>query len=41
MQPPMPIERGAELGRFELGSTVIVLCRPDEAELAELKAKVQ
>ena len=36
VQPPHDLERGAELGRFELGSTVIVLCRPGEAELDDL-----
>jgi phosphatidylserine decarboxylase len=36
VQPPHALERGAELGRFELGSTVIVLCRPGEAELDDL-----
>jgi len=33
VEPPYALERGAELGRFELGSTVIVLCRPGEALL--------
>jgi phosphatidylserine decarboxylase len=33
LEPPFPLERGAELGRFELGSTVILLCRPGEAAL--------
>lgn len=36
VQPPLPLERGAELGRFELGSTVIVLCRLGEAVLDDL-----
>jgi len=36
VQPPHALERGAELGRFELGSTVIVLCRPGEAALDDL-----
>ena len=36
LQPPCALERGAELGRFELGSTVIVLCRPGEAQLDDL-----
>jgi phosphatidylserine decarboxylase len=36
LQPPFPLARGAELGRFELGSTVIVLCRPGEAVLDDL-----
>jgi len=34
--PPHALARGAELGRFELGSTVILLCRPGEAALDEL-----
>ena len=36
LTPPAKLERGAELGRFELGSTVIVLCRPGEAVLEDL-----
>jgi phosphatidylserine decarboxylase len=35
---PMPLAAGAELGRFELGSTVILLTRPGEAELLPLQA---
>jgi phosphatidylserine decarboxylase len=31
--PPYPLERGAELARFELGSSVILLARPGEATL--------
>lgn len=30
---PYPVEKGDELGRFELGSTVIMLFRPGQAEL--------
>lgn len=30
--PPVYIERGAELGLFKLGSTVILLCPPDKIE---------
>ena len=30
MDSPYPLEKGAELGRFELGSTVILLLRPGE-----------
>jgi phosphatidylserine decarboxylase len=26
--PPLPVEKGAELGRFEMGSTVILLFEP-------------
>jgi len=33
---PYPLERGAELGRFLLGSTVILLARPGEARLDAL-----
>jgi phosphatidylserine decarboxylase len=36
LEPPHALARGAELGRFELGSTVIVLCRPGEAVLDDL-----
>jgi len=35
---PPRLEAGAELGRFELGSTVILLTRPGEAEWLPLKA---
>ena len=35
---PLPLAAGAELGRFELGSTVILLTRPGEAEWLPLKA---
>ena len=31
-QPPFPVERGAELGRFEMGSTVILLFEAGRAE---------
>jgi len=34
---PLPVATGAELGRFELGSTVILLTRPGEAELHPLQ----
>jgi phosphatidylserine decarboxylase len=34
---PVPLAAGAELGRFELGSTVILLTRPGEAALDPLK----
>jgi phosphatidylserine decarboxylase len=30
MESPYSLEKGAELGRFELGSTVILLLRPGE-----------
>jgi phosphatidylserine decarboxylase len=36
LEPPHALARGAELGRFELGSTVIVLTRPGEAVLDDL-----
>lgn len=36
LQPPFPLERGQELGRFELGSTVILLFRPGAVELDDL-----
>jgi phosphatidylserine decarboxylase len=36
IEPPFALQRGQELGRFELGSTVIVLCRPGEALLDDL-----
>jgi len=35
VHPPYALDKGAELGRFELGSTVILLTRPDEATLDE------
>ncbi len=35
--PGTPLERGAELGRFLLGSTVIVCCPPKVCELDALK----
>ncbi|MBI4083755.1 MAG: phosphatidylserine decarboxylase, partial [Candidatus Lambdaproteobacteria bacterium] len=31
--PPYAVERGAELARFELGSSVILLARPGEVTL--------
>jgi phosphatidylserine decarboxylase len=31
--PPLVLEKGAELGRFNMGSTVILLFEPDRAEL--------
>lgn len=34
---PVFLDQGAELGRFELGSTVILLTRPGEVELHPLK----
>ena len=37
LDPPYPVERGGELGRFELGSTVICLFRPGEVVLDPLK----
>jgi phosphatidylserine decarboxylase len=33
---PYPLEKGAELGRFELGSSVVLLARPGEATLRAL-----
>ena len=33
---PYPLEKGAELGRFELGSSVVLLTRPGEAALRAL-----
>jgi phosphatidylserine decarboxylase len=35
---PVSLKAGAELGRFELGSTVILLTRPGEADWLPLKA---
>ncbi len=32
LNPPPPVERGGELGRFELGSTVILLTEPGQIE---------
>jgi len=32
MDPPVAIERGGEIGRFELGSTVILLCEPNRVK---------
>jgi len=37
LAPPVPLAAGAELGRFELGSTVILLTRPGEAEWLPLQ----
>lgn len=37
LEPPWPLEKGAELGRFQLGSTVILLFRPGEATLHDLR----
>lgn len=37
-RPGAPLERGAELGRFLLGSTVILCCPPKVCELDALKA---
>lgn len=37
LQPPYPLTRGAELGWFELGSTVILLGRPGEVTLHVLQ----
>jgi len=37
LSPPYPLEKGQELGRFELGSTVILLFRPGEAVLDDLQ----
>ena len=34
-EAPIPVEKGGELGAFELGSTVIVLLEPGRAELRE------
>ena len=36
-KPDAPFERGAELGRFLLGSTVILCCPPNTCELDALK----
>ena len=33
---PYPLAKGAELGRFELGSSVVLLTRPGEAVLDAL-----
>jgi phosphatidylserine decarboxylase len=38
LRPPHTLAAGAELGRFELGSTVILLIRPGEAELDTLRS---
>jgi phosphatidylserine decarboxylase len=38
LDPPFPLERGQELGRFELGSTVILLLPPGAARLDALQA---
>ena len=32
LEPNPHVDRGAELGRFELGSTVILLCEPGQVE---------
>ena len=32
VDPPQNVERGRELGRFELGSTVILLCEPNRVK---------
>ena len=32
VDPPRDVERGGELGRFELGSTVILLCEPNRVK---------
>jgi phosphatidylserine decarboxylase len=32
LEPAPAVERGGELGRFELGSTVILLCEPGRVE---------
>ena len=37
LNPGVPLERGAELGRFLLGSTVILCCPPSTCELDALK----
>lgn len=36
LEPPVTLEKGAELGRFAMGSTVILLARPGEAVLEML-----
>ncbi len=35
LQTPLPLDKGAELGRFELGSTVILLLPPGMAQLRD------
>ena len=37
LEPPLRVERGDEVGLFELGSTVICLFRPGQIELKDLK----
>ena len=37
LAPPLRVERGDEVGLFELGSTVICLFPPGQIELNELK----
>tara|TARA_B100000945_G_scaffold276667_1_gene241452 strand:- start:319 stop:720 length:402 start_codon:yes stop_codon:yes gene_type:complete len=37
LEPPFMVERGDEVGNFELGSTVICLFPPGQIELNELK----
>ncbi len=37
LSPPFPLEKGQELARFELGSTVILLFRPGQAVLENLR----
>jgi len=37
LSEPFPLAKGSELGRFELGSTVILLTRPGEVELHPLR----
>jgi phosphatidylserine decarboxylase len=32
-EPPVPVEAGAELGHFEFGSTVVLVCSPDAGSL--------
>jgi phosphatidylserine decarboxylase len=33
-ETPIPVEKGQELGAFEMGSTVILLLEPGRAQLA-------
>ena len=37
LEPPLRLERGDEVGLFELGSTVICLFPPGQIELNDLK----
>jgi phosphatidylserine decarboxylase len=35
--PPHPVQKGAELGAFELGSTVVVIAEPGRVELGDMR----